>query len=169
MQDDLTKKGSVKEPSSHKKKVRFSMEPAKKQSLDDESSDVKLLKFRKFSVDEIEAGRDEVQMEEDQDPPLEDEGKKLNLWGGQKSFNLSTPVKTPEKLPKVALSKFRYFSENELETTNFIQIHNTENKPKAGNKISKFLTKTGFLLEEESHQGFYSLGYLSSYGNDYIG
>lgn len=144
--DDSTKEESVDQLSSYRKPAGFAMKPDKiKDVLDDgESSSVKFLKFRKLPADEIEF-RPEVQLDLYQDYPIE--GKKWNrLLGGKKSFKPNTPAKTPKKSPNVALFKFHYYSEMELETTQ-VPIHKAE-KTKSSNKVSEFLFKTGFLLEK---------------------
>ena len=146
--DDSTKEESVDQLSSHRRPAGFSMKPDKiKDVLDDgESSSVKFLKFRRLPADEIEF-RPEVQLELYQDYPIEDEGKKWNrLLGGKKSFKPNIPAKTLKKSPNVALSKFHYFSEMELETTQ-VPIHKEE-KTKSSNKVSEFLVRTGFFLEK---------------------
>ena len=125
--DSPAKKGSDEKQSSQRNKVNYSLKTAEKSEVDSVSSNIKLLKFRKLAADEVEVGPD-VHLEMDQDFLLK--GKKLSWrWGGKQCVKLNTSFKIPDKLLRVAITKFHNFSETEMETIED-QIHKTE-KPKA--------------------------------------
>ena len=121
--DSPSKKGSGEKQSSQRNKVSYSLKTAEKSTVDSVSSNIKLIKFRKLAADEVEVGP-EVHLEMDQDFLLK--GKKLSWrWGGKKCAKLNTSFKTPDKLLRIAITKFRNFSETEMETIE-VQIHKTE-------------------------------------------
>lgn len=109
--------------SSQRNKVSYSLKTAEKSKVDSVSSNIELLKFRKLPADEVEVGP-EVHLEMNQDFLLK--GKKLSWrWGGKKCVKLNTSFQTPDKLLRVAITKFRNLSETEMETIE-VQIHKTE-------------------------------------------